>query len=198
MEGNGIERHPRAVAGRFIAVAIGATLLAACGGEAASMPAPPTRVEGLRSPSAVEQIELEELTSEAVDAKPLADLLESAGFRSAVERTYAGSSPAIRRVVVRIVRFDSTSGADRYLGWLREHVSDVIGDAELATEHPFRDAPVYVHQPTGCCAKEPVVALAVWRRATDVVRVLIAGPDADGQTGTTMLHAFAGSFPPSS
>ena len=144
LEGNGIVRHPHTVTGRFVAVAIGATVLAACGGQAASMPAPPSRVEGLRSTSAVERIGLEQVAAEALDPQPLTGLLETAGFRSAVERTYAGSSPAIRRVVVRIVRFESTSGANRYLGWLREHVSDVIRRrGGLAAEHPFREAPVY-------------------------------------------------------
>jgi hypothetical protein len=171
-------------------------LFAACAGEPATVPVLPSRIDGAIPTSAAEEIGLQELAAEAIDVQLLAGLLESAGFRAAAERTYRGSASEIRRVEVRIARFDSASGAERYLEWLRQHVSDVIGDAELAAEHPFRDAPVYVHQPGGCCAKEQVVALGVWRRATDVIRVLIAGPGADGQAASTMFHTLAASFPP--
>jgi len=181
--------------GSLVAIVV-AALLAGCATGGSQAPAPPARLEGLRTTSAVEHVDLERLAAEAMDVAALDGLLESAGFLAATERTYAGVDPEIRRVVVRVVRFDSLGGAERYLRWLREHASEVIGDAEPAPGHPYREAPVYIHEPGGCCPKEAVVALSVWRSGRDVIRVLVAGPGADGRAASSVFAALAGSMSP--
>lgn len=135
------------------------------------------------------------LAAQAVDGDALAGLLDAAGFRAAVERTYTGSDPALRRVEVLLARFASEEGAERYLAWQRDHVSDVIGEAEPSAENLVQGTTVYVHQPDGCCAKEQVTSLATWRTGSDVFRVLMAGPDADGPEVGVLLSGLMLTLP---
>ncbi|HET9723907.1 MAG TPA: hypothetical protein VFR44_08720 [Actinomycetota bacterium] len=163
-------------------------LLAACGREAVPGAALPLQIERFRSASLTE-LDAEDVAAEAVDRTGLADVLDAAGFESAIRRSYSGIGPGIRRVEVLLLRFDSGSGAARYLEWQRSHVSDIIGNASVAPQHELVGIPVYVHLPDGCCPKEQVVALAAWRDGPYVARALVAGADADGPQTLELLAA---------
>lgn len=169
-----------------LAVAV-ALALAACGGGADPIPrtALPVQIDGFRATTVTEP-DLQEVAAEAIDANALAEVLRDSGFEAALERSYSGTGPGIRRVEVLLVRFGSASDADRFLEWQEAHVSDVIGNAELSAGGASGPA-IYIHLPDGCCAKEQVSALAAWRHETDVVRVLVSGPDADGAKAAALI-----------
>ncbi|MGH2636052.1 MAG: hypothetical protein ACRDHU_07910 [Actinomycetota bacterium] len=172
---------------RLAAVAVA---FAACAAEAVPPEPPPAgAIPGLR-PSAATQLDAETIAADAVDEEALTSLLGEAGFESAVERRYTGAGGEIRRAEVRVVRFGSTDGAERYLAWLEDHVEDVIGDATVADPMSGRSTSVYVHVPDGCCPKETVLTLAAWRDGRDVLRVLVAGPGAEGSTGLELIATF--------
>jgi hypothetical protein len=160
--------------------------LAACGGEAIPSASLPLEIAGLHATS-VREIDARSLAAEALDPVALEGLLDAAGFRAALERTYTGPDPAIRRVEIRIVRFDSVSGAERFVDWQQEHAGDVIGDTQPAAQETAQGIPISIHLPDGCCAKEQVLALAAWHLGPDVVRVIVAGPDADGPEAATLI-----------
>jgi hypothetical protein len=133
-------------------------------------------VPNLRPAPPVE-LTAQQLAAEATDPGQLAALLDDAGFETAVVRSYAGGpAAAVRRADIRVIRFGSPAGAERYLSWLSEHASDLVGDA---TRSVSRGVALYLHEPTGCCAKETGVALAAWRHGREVIQVLVAGPGAD-------------------
>lgn len=163
-------------------------LVAACGREAIPRAALPAQIERFRSASLTE-LDAQDVAAEAIDRTALADVLDAAGFESAVRRSYSGTGPGIRRIEVLLLRFGSGSGATRYLEWQRGHVSDIIGDAEVPPEHELDGIPIYVHLPDGCCPKEQVVALAAWRDGPYVARALVAGPDADSPQTLELLSA---------
>jgi hypothetical protein len=173
-------------------MAIAAIGLAACAGRA-DLPEPPSSnaVAGLRGSAAVE-IDLGEIAADAVDDVALAALLDDAGFEAAIERSYAGGSGgAIRHVEVRIARFATADGAERYRSWLADHARDVIGTSAPAPALAPPSTLVFVHEPDACCPRETATALAVWRLGREVTRVLISGPDADGPGASTILAALA-------
>jgi hypothetical protein len=145
------------------------------------------------SPTTTTVLGAADVASEAVDADVLSDLLETAGFESGVRRSYIGAGLSIRRLDVRVLRFQSSAGAASYLEWLRGHVADLIGDVDPSEELRVRGVPVFVHVPDGCCPREPAVALAAWLRARDVVRVIVAGPAADGPRAAALIEEVHGS-----
>ena len=167
-----------------VALAIVGLALAACGSETAPPPAPPEdAVQGLRAATAI-ALASDDVAAEAIDPIKLQTVLDEAGFESAIQRTFARPRGSIRRVDVRVVRFSTEDGAQRYLAWLQDHVEDVIGDADPATELQVPRATLFLHLPSGCCPKETPIVLAAWRDGLDVVRVLVAGPGADGRAAT--------------
>ena len=161
--------------------------LAACGSESAPPQAPPeAAIPDLRASEVVE-LDEDRIAADAIDEAELSSLLGDAGFESAVERRYSGPGGEIRRVDVRVVRFGSSDGAERYLAWVVDHVEEVIGEATQAMSTPGMPDSVYVHVPDGCCHKETVLALSVWRDGRDVLRVLVAGPAADEAVGLDLI-----------
>lgn len=158
--------------------------LGGCGPEATPPPAPPDdAVQGLRATATVE-LASDDVAADAVDPTELRAMLDDAGFESAVQRAYTRPHGSIRRVDVRVVRFSTEEGAERYLAWLRDHVDEVIGDADPAKELRVPPTTLFLHLPSGCCPKETPIVLAAWRDGLDVVRVLVAGPGADGRAAT--------------
>lgn len=172
---------------RVALVAVGLVALAACASESTPPEAPPAgAVSDLRASEAV-RLDEERIAADAIDQAELSSLLGDAGFESAVERRYAGPGGEIRRVEVRVVRFGTSDGAERYLAWVVDHVEELIGEAAPATSTPGMPTSVYVHVPGGCCPKETVLALSAWRDGRDVLRVLVAGPGADGAAGIDLI-----------
>ncbi len=189
------ERRPGRIAAFVIAMAIvvgGCDRALDARSERVAETAPPGRLADLRS-SGIETLDARDLAEEAIDPAALVSLLRAAGMEAAVERSYAPPSAAIRRVEVRVVRFGTERGAERYLGWQVDHVADVTGDAEpVATA--IEGVTLWVHVPEGCCAKEQAVAIAAWRDGTAVVRILVAGPGADDPAGAALVERLHGSL----
>lgn len=174
----------------MIAVAIGAAVIASCAGDAT--PSVPARAfASLRAGDTV-RVDAETLAQDAVEPAALLALLDAAGFVDAVERTFVGSED-IRSVTARVVAFSSEEGARRYLGWLRTHADDLLGEAdegspvELAGEV---SGMTFTSAPGGCCAKATTTSLAAWRRGSAVLTVIAAGPGA----GATGISELAGDF----
>lgn len=168
-----------------------ATILAACARDVAPPEAPPSdAVAGLRASAAV-SLEMSDVAAEALDGRALSILLDDSGFESAVGRSYAGGLGEIRRVEVRVVRFATADGAERYRSWLAEHARDVIGDADPAAALAIPSTSVFLHLPDPCCPRETALALAVWRDGRHVVRVLVAGPGADGSRTRDLVTSLA-------
>jgi hypothetical protein len=78
--------------------------------------------------------------------------------------------------MVRVLVFESPDGADQYLGWLENHVDEVIGQA-----HPVSGLLVPVgtlvfdHEPNPCCHSETRLLLAAWRTGARVVTLELGG-----------------------
>ena len=177
----------------LLVLAIGATLIAACGADPApSVPA--GTYPGLRAGGLL-RLEVETLADDAVEPAALRTLLDEAGFTVAVERTFVGSA-AVRSVTARIVQFSSADGAARYLGWLRSHAADLLGESERAQgiELPGgTEAVSFTAAPRGCCAKAMTTSLAAWQRGSKVFTVLAVGPAADEAGVADLARAFDGS-----
>ena len=144
----------------------------------------PDELGGLRAAATVE-LDAERVAADALDPAELASLLADAGFESAIERTYTGPSAGIRRIAVRVLRFGTPEGAERYLRWIRAHASEIIG--ELAGTVQSEAGLVFIHEPGGCCAKELPLAMGAWRSRREVIRVVVAGPAAEGPAGAELL-----------
>jgi hypothetical protein len=170
--------------------------LAACGADPApiSAAALPARLEGMSATSLTE-LDTQALAAQAIDRGELSTLLGSAHFEAAIERSYLPTGPALRRVEVLLARFDSGPDAERYLQWQLDHVADVIGEAQPADVDPGAEMSIFVHLPGGCCPKEQVIALSAWRNGADVVRVLVAGPDADGPEAASLIGRLHATLP---
>ena len=118
-----------------VAVLVG---LAGCGSEAQEAGPPPTlpaaALPDLESRSRM--LDAEAVAADALEPADLADLLDDAGFETGSEREFSGKTTTFDHVVARSLRFGSTNGADAYLGWLRDHGSDILGTAEPASRLP--------------------------------------------------------------
>ncbi len=156
-----------------------ALAMTACGTEPSRPMAPPPDVLGSATTTRTSTLDIAAIAADAVGEAELTAILEDAGVESAIERWFT-AGPAIRRLQVRIVRFEDARGAETYIRWLESHVEDVIGDADAVSDSETLAATsLFLHEADPCCPKETNVALAAWRDGTEVVRVLVAGPGAD-------------------
>lgn len=156
-----------------------ALAVAACGTEPSRPTAPPANVLGSVTTTRTAALDVAAIAADAAEEAELAAILEGVGVESAVERWFT-AGPAIRRLQVRIVRFDDAQGAETYVRWLESHVEDVIGDADAVSgSETLAATSLFFHEADPCCPKETNVAFAAWRDGTEVVRVLVAGPGAD-------------------
>ena len=185
--------HGRATVGRRIAVlALVAGLLAACGSDPTA-PAPPQTdqttavgdVEPIPQaalpgrPASPVTLDAGTLASDAVNVSGLQTLLDDAGFVAGTQRQFSRTQGGRRRIVARVLRFQTPEGAERYLAWLETNVADVIGKAR---PNDRLSAPaggtVFEHRPNPCCHSETRVFLAAWNRGSSVVTLQIDGPAA--------------------
>jgi hypothetical protein len=170
-----------------VVAVMAASILAGCADPVPAPTAPPSSaVRGLEIAS-TSRLDAEALAEGVGDEASVRSLLEEAGFRVAVERAYAGGRGAIRHVAVVLARFGTVEGAERYLAWLGEHPSDLIGTAEPLDVGDALPLDVYVHLPSACCPKDTTMTLTAWRHGADVVRVLVSGPGADDEAAADLL-----------
>lgn len=116
---------------------------------------------------------------DAVDAAGLESLLNQAGFVGGTQRQFSRARNGRRRILARVLSFETPRGAARYLEWLTGHADDVIGEAtpNAGVQVP-NDGVVFVHQPDPCCHNETRSFLAMWHEGSTVVTIAIAGEGA--------------------
>jgi hypothetical protein len=116
---------------------------------------------------------------DAVDIAGLEALLDEAGFIGGTQRQFSRVRGGRRRILARVLSFETREGAAAYAAWLRDHADEVIGDAapNARLRAPSHGV-VLVHEPNPCCHNETRMFLAMWRRGSTVVTIQIAGEGA--------------------
>ncbi len=110
----------------------------------------------------------------------LSELLHDAGYVEGVEREFFGRGEIFDRVVARGLRFESTEGAERYVGWVRSHPRDFLGRAKAEPRLALGSSGVlFALAPCGTCKKELPTYLAAWRRGDVVFSLLASGRGVD-------------------
>jgi hypothetical protein len=172
---------------RIFACALLAGVFAACGSDP-TVPVPTD--EGVTAPSldpiptaalpghpaAPVTLDAGALALDAVDVSGLEALLQDAGFVAGTQRQFSRTRGGRRRIVARVLTFETPQGAERYLAWLRSHVADLIGKAKAndGLGAPG-DGTVFEHEPNPCCHNETRIFLAAWSRGHTVVTLEVAG-----------------------
>jgi len=116
---------------------------------------------------------------DAVDVAGLEAMLGKAGFVGGTQRQFSRVRGGRRRIVARVLSFETPGGAAAYVAWLRDHADEVIGDAapNAGLRAPGHGV-VLVHEPNPCCHNETRMFLAMWHRGSTVVTLQIAGEGA--------------------
>jgi hypothetical protein len=79
-----------------------------------------------------------------------------------------------------VLAFGSPEGADSYLGWLRDHVDEVIGTAELLDPPALPGGSLLaLSEPGDCCPKATDVYLIAWRKGSSVLSLEVGGEAVD-------------------
>jgi hypothetical protein len=178
--------HERTTVRRTVTAAAALALLVA-----ASCGADDTTPSPVAAPAAVEAIPVEALPGTAGDAvaldavmvatgatepEELETVLLDAGFEGGSERSFSKVIGGRRRLLARVLEFETAAGAQRYVRWVSDHVEELIGDAAHA---PALEAPgggrVYVHEPDPCCHNDSRIFLAVWVEESRAITLEIAG-----------------------
>jgi hypothetical protein len=121
-------------------------------------------------------LDVQTVTSGALDAASLEQLLSRGHFLNGTRRTFVRTGNPLDRVDTRILAFGLTSGAAIYVRWVASHPADLIGDAKGAAPLDAPGSPqVFVHVPNGCCPKDVAKSLAVWQRHRYVLLVIANG-----------------------
>lgn len=158
-----------------IALLLVGVLVGACGSE----PSAPEAIPAAALPgSAAEPVELDAaaVSVDAIDVTGLEALLEDAGFIAGTQRLFSRTQPGRRRTLARVLAFETPEGAARYLTWLKDHVDEVIGDAESSSDLAApAGGSVYVHEPDPCCHSETRVFLAMWKDGSRVITLEVGG-----------------------
>lgn len=130
-------------------------------------------------PAAPVALDAGTVAQDAVDVDRLESLLRDAGFVAGTQRQFSRTGAGRRRIVARVLTFETANGADRYLAWLNAHVGDVIGTAAPNQELTVPSGgTVFEHEPNPCCHSETRIFLAAWKRGSSVVTLQVDGPAA--------------------
>jgi hypothetical protein len=179
--------HERTTVGRSVTAAVVSALLvaASCGSEPTAEPvaaAPVATIPAGALPGTAGDavaLDVRRVATDAIAAGELETLLLDAGFEGGSERTFSKVAGGRRRLLARVLEFETAAGARRYVRWLSGHVEELIGDAEL---DPALEAPgggtVYVHEPDPCCHNDSRIFLAVWAEGPRAITLEIAGQTA--------------------
>jgi hypothetical protein len=181
--------------GRIAEVGIAATLLAAgvlgsaCASEQPTSasygtgpasvlePIPRTALPG--HPADPIDLDAGSVAVDAIDVAGLEALLDKAGFVGGTQRQFSRVRGGRRRMLARVLSFETPGGAAVYVAWLRDHADEVIGDAapNAGLRVPSHGV-VLVHEPNPCCHNETRMFLAMWHEGSTVVTIQIAGEGA--------------------
>lgn len=156
-------------------------LAAGCGtGE--EQAAPPTLPPNVLPELSSERRSLDRpsLAADAFAPNALSHLLDDAGYVRGVEREFFGRGEIFDHVVARGLRFETTGGAERYVGWVRSHPRDLLGRAKAERRLELGSSGVLLALiPCGTCKKELPTYLAAWRRGDVVLSLLASGRGVD-------------------
>jgi hypothetical protein len=163
------------------ALLVAGVLAASCGSEHQPRTPRAPRIEPIPAealPGRAAQptkLDAREVSTDAVDVDELEAILEGAGFVGGTERRFSQTAGGRRMTLARILVFETARGAQAYLGWLEDHVDDVIGKARPVDGLSVPDGTiVFVHQPNPCCHNETRLVLAAWNDG-DTVKTLELG-----------------------
>jgi hypothetical protein len=173
-----------------VALVAVAALVASCGsGVPGPDPIPADALPG--SPADPVTLDVTALSADAIDFEGLETLLEDAGFVSGAQRLFSKTEGGRRRLLARVLVFESAEGAARYLAWLRDHVDEVIGDANAdeALRAPAGGM-VFAHEPDPCCHNETAVFLAAWSDGGTVLTLEIGGQAARASDVAELASTF--------
>jgi hypothetical protein len=116
---------------------------------------------------------------DAVDVAGLEALLDEAGFVGGTQRQFSRVRGGRRRILARVLSFETPDGAAAYVAWLRDHGDEVIGGAAPNADLRVPShGVVLVHEPNPCCHNETRMFLAMWHQGSTVVTIQIAGEGA--------------------
>ena len=140
-------------------------------------PIPPTALPGNSADPT--DLDAASIASDAVHVAALETLLDDAGFVGGTQRQFSRVRGGRRRILARVLSFESPEGAAAYVAWLRVHADEVIGDAapNAGLRAPSHGV-VLVHEPNPCCHNETRMFLAMWHRGSTAVTIQIAGEGA--------------------
>ena len=137
-------------------------------------PIPPTALPGNSADPT--DLDAASIASDAVDVAALEGLLDRAGFVGGTQRQFSRVRNGRRRIVARVLIFETPEGASAYVAWLRDHGDEVIGKATPSADLRVpRHGVVLVHEPNPCCHNETRLFLAMWHEGSTVVTIQIAG-----------------------
>lgn len=153
---------------------VAALAVVLCGCSAAAVPAlPPAALPGTAGP--LGDLDAETVSADAVDPIELISVLDRAGFVAGRERRWTDEERSWE-AVARVLAFETPSGAEAYLDWLRANVTDVIGRSrELPPFDMSSPGLLALHEPGGCCPKEGRIYLAAWRKGSTVLSIQVGG-----------------------
>lgn len=141
--------------------------------------------------STLEDLDATDVAAQAILPEHVEVLLADAGFAGGVERSFVGGTGTFSRVLARTLEFRTDDGAATYLGWLREHVAEILGETETVSDPELpADAVSVRHLPNGCCPKEVPVYLVAWQRDELVLSVEASGQRARAQSIVPIVRAF--------
>jgi hypothetical protein len=140
-------------------------------------PIPRTALPGNSADPA--DLDASSIASDAVDVAALEALLDQAGFVGGTQRQFSRVHGGRRRILARVLAFQTQEGASAYVAWLRDHGDEVIGKATPSADLRVpRHGVVLVHEPNPCCHNETRMFLAMWHEGATVVTIQIAGEGA--------------------
>jgi hypothetical protein len=140
-------------------------------------PIPPTALPGNSADPT--DLDASSIASDAVDVAALETLLDQAGFVGGTQRQFSRVHGGRRRILARVLAFETPEGASTYVAWLRDHGDEVIGKAAPSADLSVpRHGVVLVHEPNPCCHNETRMFLAMWHEGSTVVTIQIAGEGA--------------------
>jgi hypothetical protein len=126
------------------------------------------------------------LVAETVDHGGLQRVLERGGYVAGSEREFFGRNAVFNHVTERVLRFDNRTGASAYLGWLRAHAAELLGEPRSVSAAGI-GTDGFLYRPRGCgCHSDTPTYLVAWRRGHLVLTVLASGNGASPKT-TGML-----------
>jgi hypothetical protein len=160
----------------LVMVLAAASALAACG--TGATPPEPVSADALPGEAGkVVELDTTVVASDAIDFEELGSLLDDAGFEGGTQRTFSQAEGArLQRSLARVLAFDDAEGAQRYLGWLEEHLDEVIGTSELLDPPALPGIAFFAFAPPGdCCPKATNVYLVAWRKGSKVLTLEVGG-----------------------